>query len=124
MNVVVLQLIIATGLLGASLWWYRRNIGDESGNAGWVLWVLWVVFGILSLIVLVASGPEAVLFGGVLTWFMCVAGTGLGSRLLARSFRSHEQEVWKLSVLFAGGSALVVFVIVWTQLQSALLNTS
>ena len=124
MYVVALQAFIAAGLLGVSLWWYRRNIGGGSGSAGWILWVLWVVFGILSLVILVASGPEAVLFGAVLTWFFCVAGTGMGSRLLARSFRSREQDFWRLNALFTAGSALLVFVIVWTQVQSALLNTS
>jgi len=124
MYVVRLQALIAAGLLGVSLWWYRRSIGEGSENAGWILWVLWVVFGILSLVILVANGPEAVLFGAVLVRTFCVAGTGMGSRLLARSFRSREQDFWRLNALFTAGSALLVFLIVWTQVQSALLNTS
>ncbi len=124
MNVVVLHSLIAAGLISVSLWWYRRNIGGQSGNAGWVRRVLWVVFGILSLVILAASGPEAVLFGGVVTWVSCVAGTVLGSRLLARSYRSREPTFEALALLFAGGSALLVFLLVLTQLQSALLNTS
>ena len=86
MDIAVPHALISAGLLGVSLWGYRRNIGEESGNAGWVLWVLWVVFGTLSLVILAANGPEAVLLGGVATWVYCVAGTVLGSRLLARSF--------------------------------------
>jgi hypothetical protein len=121
LKIAVLQALIASGLLGVSLWWYRRNLGEESGHAGWALWVLWVAFGILSLVILAANGPEAMLFGGVVTWVACVAGTVLGSRLLARSFRSREPEFSTLTTVFAAGSALLVFLLVWTQLQSAFL---
>ena len=107
MGIAVLHSLIAAVLLGVSLWWYRRNIGGQSGNAGWVLWLVWVVFGILSLVILAASGPEAVLLGGLVTWIFCVAGTVLGSRLLAGSFRSREQDFWGLATLFAAGSASV-----------------
>ena len=88
------------------------------------MWVLWVAFGISSLVILAASGPGALLFGSIWTWVFCVAGTGLGSRLIARAYPNREADVWRLNTLFVAGSALLVFVLVWTQLQSALLSTS
>ena len=126
MDIAVLQTLIAAGLLGASLWWYRRNIGEKSGNAGRVLWVVWVVFGIASLVILAASGLEAVLLGGAVTWAFCVAGTVLGSRLLVRSFRNREQDIWALTLVFALGYALLGFLFVLFLVRSAfpLLSTS
>lgn len=124
LDIVVLLALIAAGFLGVSLWWYRRNIGGKSGSAGWRLWFLWVGFGILALAILAANGWTAVLIGGIVTWAFCVVGTVLGSLLLARSNRRREQDYWGLAWLFAVGSALLLLIIVWAQLQSAFLNTS
>ena len=108
-GVVVLQTLIAAGLLGISLWWYKRRGGMEAGEAGRLLWAVWVGFGILSLVVFAVIGLAAVLLGGVVTWAFCVAGTVLGSRLLVRSDRSHEQDIWALTLVFALGYGLLGF---------------
>lgn len=112
LDLVVLQSLISAGLFGVSLWWYRRNLGDKSGNAGRVLWAVWVIFGILSLVILAAIGLEALVLGGIVTWAFCVAGTVLGSRLLVRSFRNHEQDVWALTLVFGLGYGLLGFLFV------------
>lgn len=85
-GIVALQRLIGAGLLGVSLWWYRRTPRERSGHAGRVLWVVWVVFLILSLVTLAVIGLGALLLGGFVTWVFCVAGTVLGSRLLARAY--------------------------------------
>jgi hypothetical protein len=84
---------------------------------------VWVVFGILSLIILAVSGLAAVVLGGAVTWPFCVAGTVLGSRLLVRSSRNREQDIWALSLVFALGTALLGFVSLMFLVRSALTNT-
>jgi len=88
MDIVVLQALIAACFIAVSLWWYRRSAGERAWAAGCVLWVAWVAFGAISLFYLAASGPEAALFGGILTWAFCVAGVMLGSRLLIQALPS------------------------------------
>ena len=123
MDIVALQAIVAAGLLGFSLWWYRRNLGEKTGHAGRVLWLLWIVFGLLSLVILTASGPEAVLLGSFVTWIFCVAGTVLGSRLLSRSFPARSDDFAGLALIFALGSMLLGFVWVVSQVMPAVRNS-
>lgn len=118
----MLQLLIAAGFIGASLWWYRHRLGEPSGAAGCVLWIGWGVFGGLSLVYLAASGPEALLFGGVVTWACCMAGTVLGSRLLMRAFPARADDIWYLTTVFIFGSGLLGFATVWWLLGEALAN--
>ena len=107
LDIVAVQTLIGAGLLGGSLWWYRRTPYEGSGHAGRVLWVVWIVFLVLSLGILAVIGLDALLLGGAVTWAFCVAGTVLSSRLLVRAYRNREQDIWALTLVFALGSALL-----------------
>lgn len=123
MDIVALQVLVAAGLLAVSLWWYRRNRDDRTGTAGRVLWAGWIAFGLVSVVILTASGPEAVLLGSFMTWAFCVVGTVLGARLLGRSFPARSEDYLAVAMVFALVSMLAGFVWVWTQLMSALSNS-
>jgi hypothetical protein len=124
LDVLVPQLLIAASLLGISLWWYRRNLGEKSGHAGRVLWFVWVIFGVLSLVILVFLGLEALLLGGAVTWIFCVAGTLLGTHLLMRSFPARASEFGAFALVFALGSALLGFFVVLILVGSVLRSSS
>lgn len=124
MDVLVPQLLISASLLGISLWWYRRNLGEKSGHAGRVLWFVWVVFGILSLVILAFFGVEALLLGGAVTWIFCVTGTLLATHLLMRSFPARASEFGAFALVFALGSALLGFFLVLILVGSVLRSSS
>ena len=120
MDIVVLQALIAACFIAVSLWWYRRSAGERSWAAGCVLWVAWVAFGAISLFYLAASGPEAALFGGILTWAFCVAGVMLGSRLLIQASPARADDVRWLTTVFILGSGVLGFACMWLLLGSVL----
>jgi hypothetical protein len=113
LNSVVVQALVAAGLLGASLWWYRRSPGGASANAGCALWLAWIVFGILSAGSLVwigtrgGDGVAAMLFGLLLAWIVCGAGIVLGLRMVKRSSPDFARELLGLTMLLAMGLAML-----------------
>ena len=115
MNLVVLQALVATGLLSVSMWWYRRSRAEASATAGCGLWLLWIVFGIVSVIALVLITPrgdgglDALLLGTVVAWVSCGAGIVLGLRLLMRASPDFAQELVGLTLLLAIGLAMLTF---------------
>lgn len=123
-DIVALQTLIGAGLVGVSVWWYRRTPRERSGHAGRVLWLIWVVFFTLSLVTLAVIGLGALLLGGIVTWVFCVAGTVLGSRLLVRSYRNREQDIWALTLVFTLGSVSLGFFLALLLLSPALRPSS
>jgi hypothetical protein len=118
---VLLQTLVAAGLLGVSLWWYRRDLGERSTNAGCALWLAWIVFGIVSVSVVVLIKPRggddlnAMLLGIVVAWVFCGAGIVLGLRLLMRASPDFARELIGLTMLLALGLAMLTLMALLVQ---------
>jgi len=106
-GLIIIQALIAAGIVGFSLWWYKRSLGQGPPKPGPVVRVMVVIIGVLALVNLVSSDGDLIDALPLMAMWACVAGVAIVAGLLIRHRPDLSRLIIPLASVLAAGIALV-----------------